>query len=174
MTLPTLPLVIAAAVARNGAIGRDNRLPWSMPGDLAHFREITMGKPMIMGRRTFEAIGRVLPGRESIVVTRAGHAGAASGLFYAESPEEAVALGQERAAAMEADEIMLIGGTQLFAALMPRVRRLRLSLIDLAPEADVFFPAIDPALWREVARQVVPRHPGDEAAFVAVEFARRD
>jgi dihydrofolate reductase len=174
MTLPLVPLVIAAAIARNGAIGRDNRLPWSMPGDLAHFREITMGKPMIMGRLTFEAIGRVLPGRESIIVTRSGHAGQAPGLFRAENPQEALRLGQERAAAMGADEIMLVGGAQLFTALMPRVRRLRLTLIDLAPEADVFFPPVDPALWREVARHVPPRHPGDEAAYVSVEFVRRD
>ncbi|MDR3464253.1 MAG: dihydrofolate reductase, partial [Beijerinckiaceae bacterium] len=109
-----------------------------------------------------------------IVVTRSGHAGPAPGLFYAESPDEAVVLARKRAAAMGADEIVLVGGAQLFAVLMPQVRRLRLSLIDLAPEADVFFPAIDPAVWQEVAREAPARHPGDEAAFVAVEFARRD
>ena len=174
MTLPLIPLVIAAAIARNGAIGRDNRLPWSMPGDLAHFRAITMGKPMIMGRLTFESIGRVLPGRESIVVTRAGRAGPAPGLFHAESPEEAVALGQERAAAMGADEIMLVGGAQLFTALMPQVRRLRLTLIDLEPEADIFFPAIDSAVWREAAYEDFfeegPPEPRLEAVQSLLEF----
>jgi dihydrofolate reductase len=173
MTSPPVPLVIAAAVARNGAIGRGNRLPWRMPGDLAHFRDITMGKPMIMGRLTYESIGRVLPGRDSIVVTRAAHGPPAPGLFYARDPDEALRSGQERAAAMGADEIMLIGGAQLFAALMPRARRLRLTFVDLAPEADVFFPAIDPALWQEEARHVPARHPGDEAACVFVDFRRR-
>jgi dihydrofolate reductase len=174
MFLPPASLVIAAAIGRNGAIGRGKGLPWSMPGDLAHFRDITMGKPMIMGRLTHESIGRVLPGRESIVVTRAGHGPPAPGLFYAGDLQEALRLGQERAAAMGAAEIMLIGGAQLFAAMMPRAERLRLTLVDLAPEADVFFPAIDPAVWREEARETPARHPGDEAACVFVDFRRRD
>jgi dihydrofolate reductase len=174
MPAPPVPLVIAAAVGRNGAIGRGNRLPWSMPGDLAHFREITMGKPMIMGRLTFESVGCVLPGRESIVVTRSGQVSAAPGLFLAENPQEALRLGRERAAAMGAAEVVLVGGAQLFAALMPSVQRLRLTFVDLAPSADVFFPAVDPAVWREEARHVPARHPGDEAPCVFVDFVRRD
>ena len=168
-----IPLVIVAAVAENGAIGRGNAMPWSMPGDLARFRELTLGKPVIMGRRTHESIGRVLPGRESIVVTRGTGIAPAQGLWTAASPDAALALAQERALALHASEIVLAGGGELYRALMPKVQRMRLSLIGLRPEADTFFPAIDPSLWRETARQAAPRHARDEASCVHVDYERR-
>ena len=168
-----VPLAIVAAVGRNGAIGRDNALPWSVPSDLAHFRACTMGKPMIMGRLTFEAIGRVLPGRETIVVTRrAGHP-LPVGVRGVGSPAAALVLGRERAAAMGADEVVLVGGAALFAAMMTDVDRLRMSLVDLAPRADTFFPPIDPAVWNEVERRVPPRLPADEANVAFVDYLRR-
>ena len=167
-----LPLVIVVAVGRNGAIGRAGALPWTMPGDLARFRALTMGTPMIMGRRTFESIGRALPGRESIVVSRDPTSPVPRGVFRAPDPERALALAEEHAPAMGAHAISLIGGASLFAALMPRVTRLHVTIIDLAPEADTFFPPIDPAVWREVSRTIPPRHPGDEAGCVFVDYVR--
>lgn len=165
------PLVIVAAAGRNGAIGRNNSLPWTMPGDLARFRDLTMGCPMIMGRRTWEAVGRNLPGRESIVVTR-GQTALPQGTFAARDPVAGLALAEERAEAMAAPAVALIGGAALFDALMKQVDRLAMTFIDLRPEADTFFPPIDPYEWREVSRSVPPRHPRDEAACVFVDYLR--
>ena len=106
------PLVIVAAVARNGAIGRDNALPWTMPSDLARFRALTMGCPMIMGRRTWESIGRNLPGRESVVVSR-GLLDLPSGAHAAADPATALAFAAQRADALDASAIALIGGAGL-------------------------------------------------------------
>ncbi len=172
MAVDYLPLAIVAAVGRNGAIGRANALPWSVPSDLAHFRACTTGKPMIMGRRTFEAIGRALPGRETIVVT-GGTAPLPAGVWRVRDIGEALALGQERGRAMGAGEIVLAGGATLFSALITQCDWLRMTFIDLAPAADTFFPAIDPALWREVSRVTVPPAPGDEAGCAFVDYARR-
>jgi dihydrofolate reductase len=169
-----LPLTAVAAVGSNGAIGKGNRLPWTMPSDLAHFRLCTMGKPMIMGRLTFEAIGRALPGRESIVVTRAAGLLPQPGVWVADSPEQALALAQQRAEAMGADEVVLAGGATLFTSMMPIIDRLRMTFIDLAPAADTFFPPIDPAIWQEESRVIAPRDPKDEAACVFVDYLRRD
>lgn len=169
-----LPLTAVVAVGRNGAIGQGNRLPWSVPSDLAHFRECTIGKPMIMGRLTFEAIGRALPGRESIVVTRSRDIAATPGVWQVENPDEAVALAQLRALAMGADEIILAGGATLFDSMMPIIDRLRVTFIDLAPAADTFFPQIDAMLWREASRVIAPRHAKDEASCVFVDYLRCD
>ena len=175
MTKPpmTSPLVIVAAAGRNGAIGRDGALPWTMPGDLARFRALTAGCPMIMGRRTWESIGRNLPGRESIVVSRRA-LDLPEGAHAAPDPDAALVLAAGRAAAMAAPAVALIGGAALFAALMPRADRLAMTFVDLRPEADTFLPPIDPYLWRESARIVPARHPRDEAACVFVDYARAD
>ena len=167
------PHVIVAAVGRNGAIGRSNALPWTMPGDLARFRALTMGCPMIMGRRTWESIGRNLPGRESIVVSR-GTLDLPESVHPAADPESALSMAEERAEAMEAPAIALIGGAALFEALMPRADRLAMTFVDLRPEADTFFPPIDPYAWREAGRSVPPRHARDEAACTFVDYIRTD
>lgn len=168
--VPERPLVLVAAIARNGAIGRDNALPWTMPGDLARFRALTTGRPMIMGRRTFEAIGRNLPDRESIVVTRGPVPLSDASVHAVGDPETALALADRRAAAMGAAEIALVGGAALFAALMPRCARLALTFVDCVPEADTFFPPIDPYVWAECARTYPPRDPRDEADCVFVDY----
>lgn len=165
------PLVIFAAVARNGAIGRDNALPWTMPGDLARFKSLTMGCPMIMGRRTWQSIGRNLPGRESVVVSR-GLLPLPEGAHAATDPEHALTLAARRAEAMRAPAIALIGGAALFAALMPRADRLAMTFVDLRPDADTFFPPIDPYAWREVGRDRPPRHENDQAGCIFVEYRR--
>ncbi len=167
-----LPLAIVAAVGRNGAIGQGGRLPWTMPGDLARFRARTMGKPMIMGRRTFESIGRALPGRESIVVTRDAANRLPAGVHRAADPDAACEIAATRAAAMGATEVSLIGGATLFDLMMDRADRLYMTFVDLAPEADTFFPAIDPAVWRETSRHVPKRHANDDAGCVFVDYAR--
>jgi dihydrofolate reductase len=167
------PLAIVVAVGRNRAIGQKGRLPWTMPGDLAHFRALTMGTPMIMGRRTFDSIGRALPGRESIVVTRDNALALPAGVHRVADPHEAMMLAKARAEAMKAASISLIGGATLFAAMMPMVERLHVTIVDLAPEADTVFPVIDPAIWRETSRISPPRDPNDEAACVFVDYTRR-
>ena len=169
----TIPLVIVAAIGRNRAIGRDNALPWSMPGDLARFKTLTMGTPMIMGRRTFASIGGALAGRESIVVSSDPNLVLPAGVLRSADPDAALAMARERAAAMRAETITLIGGATLFESMMSHVDRLAMTLVDLAPEADTFFPITDPASWRETARHIPPRHPGDQAGCVFVDYARR-
>ena len=165
------PLVIVAAVGRNGAIGRNGALPWTMPTDLARFKDLTMGCPMIMGRRTWESIGRNLPGRESVVVSR-GTLDLPPGAHAAADPEAALTTAAKRADAMRAPAIALIGGAALFAAMMPRADRLAMTFVDSAPDADTFFPPIDPYAWREVRRDRPPRHEDDDAGCVFVEYRR--
>ena len=126
---------------------------------------------MIMGRRTFEAIGRVLPGRESIVVTRRG-SGVPREAFAAADPRAALDLARERAQAMRAGSIALIGGASLFETMMDDVDRLAMTLVDLAPEADTFFPMIDPSIWHEARRSTPSRHPDDEADCVFLDYER--
>ena len=167
-----IPLVIVAAIARNGVIGDGAKLPWRIPGDLRRFRELTLGKPVIMGRKTWEAIGRPLPGRETIVVTR-DTAFAASGALVAGSVDAALALGAARAEAMGAREVILAGGGDLYAQLIDAADRLCLTEIDLEARGDTRFPAIDPVKWVETARESHPAGPGDDAGFSFVTFERR-
>ncbi len=158
-------IVLVAAVARNGAIGAKGGLPWRLPSDLKHLRETTWGRPMVMGRKTFDSIGRPLPGRETIVVTR-DESFSREGVHVARSVDEALALGELRATAMGVDEIMVIGGGELYRATLDRADRVVLSEVDLAPEGDAFFPQLDMTRWREVARKTPPRGEKDEADFV--------
>ena len=157
---------LIAAVARNGAIGADGGLPWRLSSDLKRFKALTMGKPLVMGRKTFDSVGRPLPGRRVIVVTRdAGWT--RPGVETANSLEAALAL------AAGADEIMVGGGGEIYAQALPLAARLYLTEVDLAPKGDVRFPDIDPALWREARRELGARGPKDEADFAFVEYERR-
>ncbi len=139
-------LSIIAALSRNGVIGKDNQLPWRLPADLKHFKAVTLGKPVIMGRKTFESIGKPLPGRANIVVSRDPQFRAA-GIAVAHSLDDALA--QVHAA----PEIMLIGGAQLYAQTLPRAQRLYLTLIGTDIDGDTHFPQYDPTEWREMARE---------------------
>jgi dihydrofolate reductase len=167
----TPPLILVAAVARNGVIGGHNRLLWRLSSDLKRFKALTMGKPLVMGRKTFESVARPLPGRETIVVTR-DERFSAEGVRVAHGLEEALALAAERAEAMGADAIVIAGGGELYAETIGRADRLAVTEVALEPEGDVRFPAIDPALWREVRREAGKRGPKDEAEFTFVEYAR--
>ena len=142
-------LSLIAAVARNHAIGKDNQLLWHLPEDMKHFRETTRGKPVIMGRKTWESLPeafRPLPGRHNIVVSR-DPAYTAPGADLAGSLEAALTL------AGDAQEVFVIGGEQLYRAALPLADRLYLTEVEVAPEADAFFPEVDRALWQESERR---------------------
>ena len=157
---------LIAAVARNGAIGAHGGLPWRLSSDLKHFRALTMGNPLVMGRKTFESVGRPLPGRDVIVVTRD------PGWTHA---DVRVARGLDEALRLAdgADEIMIGGGGEIYAQALPLAQRLYITEVDLAPAADVRFPQIDAGLWREAKREPGARGPNDEAGFAFVQYERR-
>ena len=138
-------LTIVVARARNGVIGRDNALPWHLPEDLKHFKALTMGHPVLMGRRTFESIGRPLPGRRNIVVTR-NPGWSHPGCERAGSIDEAIAL------CAGTPQAFVIGGSQVYAEALPRVHALVITEVDAEPQGDAHFPAPDPGLWRRVDR----------------------
>ncbi|MEJ1937042.1 dihydrofolate reductase [Nostoc sp. NIES-2111] len=167
-----IPLAIVVAAAENGVIGRDNGLIWRLKSDLRRFRALTMGKPLILGRKTWESIGRPLPGREIIVVTR-DPAYAAPGVKVAHTLDEAVALGRGIAAASGADSVAVGGGGEVFRALMPLAERIHLTIVHDRPEGDVTFDPVDASVFREVAREAHPAGPDDEHAFTFVDYIRR-
>ena len=164
-----IDLVLVVARARNGVIGNDGAMPWHLPDDLRRFKRMTVGKPVIMGRKTFESIGKPLPGRQNIVLTRdAGWR--ADGVTVAANLAEAVA-----AAGLDprarADGIMVIGGAQIYAEALPSATRIERTEIDAQPAGDTFLPAFDPARWREVARETHPAE-GDRPGFAFVTLVR--
>ena len=166
-------MTLIAAVARNGAIGVRNGLPWRMSSDLRRFKALTMGKPLVMGRRTFESLGRTLPGRYLVVVTRDRGFAPPDGVDGAGTVEEALDRAGTLASMHGADEIMVGGGGEVYRATMDLADRLRITEVDLAPEADRLFPAIDPAAWREISRVITPRDRNDEASSTDVAYVRR-
>jgi dihydrofolate reductase len=168
----TRPLMIVVAVADNGVIGRDNKLIWRLKTDLRRYRELTWGKPMIMGRKTYESIGRPLPGRETIVLTRDPNFSAA-GVHVAGTWSEAVATGDKAAARMGADAIVVAGGTEIYKLALPQVSRIHLTEVHATPEGDTVFPAFDRAAFREIARRDYPAGPDDEHSFTFVDLERR-
>lgn len=157
---------IVAAVAENGAIGKNNALPWHLPADLKHFRRLTLGHPIIMGRRNYESIGRALPDRTNIVITR--HMD-----FHAPGCIVVPALDAAFAAADAADEVFVVGGADIYAQTMARVDRLHLTLVHANVPGDVFFPAIDWAVWRETARESHQPDARHAYAYSFVTFERR-
>ena len=168
----TAPLILVVAVADNGVIGRDNRLLWRLKTDLRRFRELTWGKPMIMGRKTFESIGKPLPGRETIVLTR-DSAFQAEGIRVALSWPEAVATGQSLAKRMGADAVAVAGGAEVYALALPEVGRIHLTEVHAAPEGDAVFPDFNRSAFRETARRDHPAGPDDEHPFTFVDLERR-
>ena len=143
---------IIAAMDRNRLIGNRNQLPWHLPADLAHFKQVTMGKPVIMGRKTFESIGRPLPGRTNIVLTGSADF-SAEGVLVANSLEQAL----EHAAGTE--EVMIIGGSMIYRLSLPMADRLYLTYVENDHEGDAWFPEFDPAQWRIIASE---EHAADE------------
>lgn len=158
---PRISLI--AAVAGNGVIGTDNALPWRLPEDLKRFRSLTLGHPVIMGRKTFESIGRPLPGRRNIVVTRNTDF-VAPGCETAGSLKAAIA-----ACSGTSDEIFVIGGAQLYAQALPQAQRLYLTEIQAEFDGDTRFPSFDPDLWRESAREHQRSESGLEFDFAVYD-----
>ncbi len=147
-------VVIVAAIAANGVIGADGDMPWRLSTDLKRFKSITLGKPVIMGRKTFESIGRPLPGRLNIVVTRSKDY-APEGVKIASSLEEAIRVAAERARSDDADTICVVGGGEIYKLAMPLADRLHITHVQCEPDGDTVFPAIDRAIWAPVHEEQV-------------------
>lgn len=161
------------AVAENGVIGRDGAIPWCVPSDLKVFRCLTMGKPVIMGRKTYDSIGKPLDGRDNIVVTRRPSLPDGAGAIAVHDLQAALAKAEECAAARGADEICIIGGGEIFAATLPVASRLHVTHVVAAPEGDTFFPEISAAEWVAVSRERLAASEGDTAEGEYVVYERR-
>ncbi|HYM98157.1 MAG TPA: dihydrofolate reductase [Aestuariivirgaceae bacterium] len=166
-------VAFVVAVSKNGVIGLNGKLPWRLSSDLRFFKTITMGKPLIMGRKTWESLPkRPLPGRDNIVITRQrGYA--AQGATVVSDAEAALSKAEMFARRAKSGEIAVIGGGEIFALLLPRADRVYLTEVDLEVEGDTNFPALDPAEWKEVGREKFPRGENDDAAFVVRTLDRR-
>ena len=156
-----LSLIVAAA--KNRVIGNNNQMPWHLPADFAYFKRVTTGHPIIMGRKTFESIGRPLPGRRNIVVSR-NHAFRADGVDVVVSLEQAINACKSQ---QGCEDAFVIGGASLYAEALPRANRIFLTEVDAAPEGDTLFPLLDKNQWREIIRE---RCEADEKNVHAMEF----
>jgi dihydrofolate reductase len=169
---PVIALVVA--MGENRAIGRDGGLPWSrLSSDLKHFRQVTLGKPIVMGRRTYESLGRVLDKRLNIILSRDPYFQVPGAVV---APSLSAALQWARKAAGEAGvgEVMIIGGEDVFREVLPQARRIYLTEVHAGPEADTWFPDLDLSAWREVSRQAHAAGPKDDHAFSFVVLDRID
>jgi dihydrofolate reductase len=166
-----IAIVLVAAVADNGVIGRDNAMPWRLSSDLQRFKALTMGKPVLMGRKTYLSIGKPLPGRTNIVLSRdAGFA--APGLLVAGRLDAALSAARGDARRRGVDEITVIGGTEIYAQCLPLADRLEITHVHMRPEGDSHFPPIDGTRWREIARSEHPAGARDEASFAYATYVR--
>ena len=158
-------LAIVAARARNGVIGRNGALPWRLKSDLTLFKATTLGKPVIMGRKTWDSLPRKpLPGRVNLVLSRDG-AFEPKGAVVCERFDEASSMAREQAEEDGAEEVCVIGGVAVFALALPKARRLYLTEVDAEVDGDVVFPPLDEAAWREVRRESRQQAEGDDYAF---------
>lgn len=169
--MTALPIVIIAAVARNGVIGDDNRLIWRLRSDLQHFRGLTIGRPVLMGRKTFLSIGKPLPKRETIVLSR-DPAFAAEGVHVARSLDEALAIARRLGQAMGADSIAVAGGADLYAQALPLADRLELTEVEAEPQGDARFPLWDASRFELIGRSEHPSGPEDEYPFAFLSYRR--
>ena len=168
----TVRIAMIAGVAENGVIGSDQTIPWRVPSDMAFFKKTTMGKPIVMGRKQFETVGKPLPGRTNIVITRQRDY-QPEGVLVFHDVETALAEAGKIAEADGVDEIMIIGGGELYAQLMARADRLYITHIDLSPSGDVRFPAIAPEQWTVIDLPEVAPSPRDEATYRVKVYERR-
>jgi len=148
-----MKISLIVAVSQNNVIGRDNQLPWHLPEDLQYFKAVTMGKPLIMGRKTFESIGRPLPGRANIVITR-NPDWTAEGVEIVADIEAAFACAQNACSVSGGDEVMVIGGEQIYRSCLARSDRLYLTRVEARVEGDAFFPKLDEDDWQQVAEKM--------------------
>ena len=163
-----MELALVAALDRRHAIGKGNTLPWHLPDDFRHFKALTLGKPILMGRRTAQSLGRALPGRRNLVLTRSTRV-PFTGMEAVTSLEDALAI----AGSDGTDELCVIGGGEVFALTLPMATRMHLTWVDTAiADADAYFPRFDPEQWRVVSREAHPSDPKHAFAFEFVEYAR--
>jgi dihydrofolate reductase len=161
------------ARARNGVIGKDGHLPWKMKTDMRLFTELTLGKPVIMGRKTWDSLfKKPLPGRMNVVLSRDGSF-EPKGALVCESLDDAIRIAREHAAEDEVEEVCVIGGVGVFEAALPRARRIYLSEVDADAEGDAHFPDFDESQWLEVRRETHPAGEGDDHAFTFRVLERR-
>ena len=165
-------LAMIWAMSDNRVIGRDNDLPWRLSADLRHFKAMTLGKPVIMGRRTFESIGRPLPGRTNIVITRRADY-QPEGVTVVNDVEKALAEGRRAALQEGADEVMVVGGAEIYALLLDQAQRLYITEIHREYQGDAFFPGFDLKRWVETSRDFHEAGPEDQPAhsFVVLDAA---
>src|SRR3981189_2084043 len=171
MSIPEIVLIVA--VAENGVIGARGAIPWRLKSDMQRFKALTLGRPVVMGRKTFISIGRPLPGRTNIVVTRDLDFRPPGGVAT-NSPANAMAIATGDALRRFATEIAIIGGAEIYAQSIDRADRLEITEVHARPDGDTRFATIDTADWEEVARVRNPAGPDDSAAFSSVTFRRRD
>lgn len=168
---PIKPVAVVAAMSVNRVIGRDGKLPWRLSSDLKRFRAATLGKPVIVGRRTYEDIGKPLPGRVTIVIASSPPA-PAENLLHARSFGEACILGDEAAVRMGAAEIVVAGGSSVYREAMPIASRLLLTVVETRVEGDTFFPELDLDLWAEAGRERTMVGPKDDFATTTYDYRR--
>lgn len=161
MAQPTIALVVA--VARNGVIGRDNGLAWHLSNDLKRFKALTMGTTLLMGRRTWDSIGRPLPGRRSLVLTR-------DRSFHAEGAE--TVHDWESALAKAGDRLMVVGGAEIYALALPHADLIHLTEVEAEPDGDVRFPTFDRSSYRQTFREAHPAGPRDDYPYAFVDLER--
>jgi dihydrofolate reductase len=167
----TIAVILVVAAGENGVIGCDNALPWRIKSDMKFFKSVTMNKPVVMGRKTYASIGKALPGRTNIVITRQPDF-AAPGVVVAPGIDRALAVARGDALRRGADAIAVIGGTEIFEQTMARADRIILTLVHAEPRGDTYFPAVDPAIWREAERLPQPKGQDDEYDFTIVRYER--
>lgn len=161
-----------AAIGANNVIGRDGALPWRLPSDLAFYKQTTMGKPIVMGRRTYESIGRPLPGRTNIVVSR-NESFRPDGVLTAADLDAAIELAKSIAAADGVDEIVIVGGETIYRQAMAYADRLYVTHVDVSPEGDAYFPRIASDTWAAVDAPDIPGSERDSAGFAVRVYERR-
>ncbi|MGH6814657.1 MAG: dihydrofolate reductase [Hyphomicrobiaceae bacterium] len=167
-----MTIALVVAVAENGVIGRGGSLPWRIPTDLKLFRQITMGKPMVMGRKTYRSIGRPLDGRETVVVTHRQDF-APAGVHVARTITRALEIAAGLACRSAADEIAVIGGAEVFAAVLPSAGRIYLTRVHGRPEGDTFWPEVSAQSWQEIERRPLPQSSKDEYSCTLTVLERR-
>jgi dihydrofolate reductase len=166
-----MDIIIIAAVAENGVIGRGNALPWRLKSDMVHFRTLTMGKPVVLGRKTFASIGKPLAGRTTIVVSRDENF-SAPGIVVAPNYEAALATARGDALRRNAGAIIVAGGADIYVQALPLATRLVITQVHKRVDGDARFPAVDAKVWRETARSERKPGPQDDAAFAFVTYDR--
>lgn len=162
----TTRITLIAAMDRKRGIGFEGDMPWRLPGELLHFKQTTMGKPIIMGRKTWESIGRALPGRQNIAITR-------QKIYQAKGCEVVASLGDALKLAV-GNEVMVIGGGMLYTQALPLATRMVLTLVDGEYPADTWFPQWQPDQWQEISRKTVAVDDGVSSSYDIVDFCRQD